>query len=131
VNVLLDTHIWLWSFLEPGRIRKKLAATLEDPANELWLSPVSVWEAMVLFQTGRIEIASDPAVWIRQALAKGLTAEAALTHEIALHSRSINLPHQDPADRFLAATALVNGFAFATADRNLLELRSIDTIPNR
>jgi PIN domain nuclease of toxin-antitoxin system len=90
-----------------------------------------VWEAMVLFQTGRIEIASDPAVWIRQALAKGLTAEAALTHEIALHSRSINLPHQDPADRFLAATALVNGFAFATADRNLLELRSIDTIPNR
>jgi PIN domain nuclease of toxin-antitoxin system len=131
VNVLLDTHIWLWSFLEPGRIRKKLAATLEDPANELWLSPVSVWEAMVLFQTGRIEIASDPAVWIRQALAKGLTAEAALTREIALHSRSINLPHQDPADRFLAATALVNGFAFATADRNLLELRSIDTIPNR
>jgi PIN domain nuclease of toxin-antitoxin system len=131
VNVLLDTHIWLWSFLEPGRIRKKLAATLEDPANELWLSPVSVWEAMVLFQTGRIEIASDPAVWIRQALAKGLTAEAALTHEIALHSRSINLPHQYPADRFLAATALVNGFAFATADRNLLELRSIDTIPNR
>ena len=131
MNVLLDTHIWLWSFLEPGRIRRKLAAILEEPANQLWLSPVSVWEAMVLFQLRRIQIASDPAVWIRQALVKGLTTEAALTHEIAIHSRMIDLTHKDPADRFLVATALVNGFAFATADRNLLQLRSIETIPNR
>ena len=131
MNVLLDTHIWLWSLLEPGRIRKKLAAILEDPANQLWLSPVSVWEAMVLFQLGRIQIASDPTVWIRQTLAKGLTTEAGLTHEVAIHSRLIDLPHKEPADRFLVATALVSGFTLATADRNLLALRSIDTIPNR
>lgn len=131
MNVLLDTHIWLWSFLEPRRIGRKLAAILEEPANQLWLSPVSVWEALVLFQLRRIQIASDPAVWIRQALAKGLTTEAALTHEIAIHSRLMDLPHKDPADRFLVATALLNGFALATADRNLLKLRSIKPIPNR
>jgi PIN domain nuclease of toxin-antitoxin system len=131
VNILLDTHIWLWSFLEKQRIKKGLTAALENPENQLWLSPVSVWEAMVLFQKGNIQVASDPAVWIRQALAKGFVAEAALTHEITLHSRLIDLPHEDPADRFLAATALVNGFALATADKHLLNCRSIQTLPNR
>jgi PIN domain nuclease of toxin-antitoxin system len=131
VNVLLDTHIWLWSFLEKQRIKRGLTAALEDPENQLWLSPVSAWEAMVLFQKGNIQVASDPGVWIRQALAKGFVAEAALTHEIALHSRLIDLPHQDPTDRFIAATALVNGFALATADKHLLRCRSVQTLPNR
>jgi len=86
---------------------------------------------MVLFQLGRIRISSDPALWIRQALAKGFTTEAALTHEIALHSRLIELPHKDPADRFLVATALVNGLTLATADEHLLQVRAIATLRNR
>jgi len=86
---------------------------------------------MVLFQKGNIQIASDPGVWIRQALAKGFVVEASLTHEIALHSRLIDLPHKDPADRFIAATALVHGFTLATSDRHLLNCRSVDTLPNR
>lgn len=131
MNVLLDTHIWLWAFLDPRRIRKRLALVLEDPDNQLWLSPVNVWEAMVLAQSGRVEVSPAPDVWIRQALAKGFTSEAALTHEIAFQSRLIRLPHHDPADRFIAATALVNGFALATADEHLLRFRAIRTLPNR
>jgi PIN domain nuclease of toxin-antitoxin system len=131
VNILLDTHIWLWSFLEKHRIKKGLTAALEDPENQLWLSPVSVWEAMVLFQKGNIQVASDPAIWIRTALAKGFVTEAALTHEIATHSRLIDLPNEDPADRFLAATALVNGFTLATSDKHLLNCRAVQTLPNR
>lgn len=86
---------------------------------------------MVLFQKGTIQIASEPGTWIRQALAKGFVAEAALTVEIAMHSGLIELPHQDPADRFIAATALVRGFALATSDKHLLSCRSIQTLPNR
>ena len=131
MNILLDTQIWLWSLLEKQHIKKRLTAALEDPQNQLWLSPVSVWEAMMLFRSGRIQIASDPDVWVRQALPKGFVAEAALTHEIAVHSRLIDLPHKDPADRFIAATALVHGFALATSDKHLLNCRSIRTLPNR
>lgn len=131
MNILLDTQIWLWSFLEKRRIKRGLTAALENPENQLWLSPVSVWEATVLFQKGKIQIASDPGTWIRQALAKGFVVEAALTHEIALQSRLIELPHQDPADRFIAATALVHGFTLATSDKHLLKHRSVQTLPNR
>jgi PIN domain nuclease of toxin-antitoxin system len=123
-------QIWLWAFLEKKRIKKRLTAILEDPGNQLFLSSVSVWEAMKLFQNGSIEIATDPEVWIRLALARGFVAEAPFTNEIALHSRLIDLPHKDPADRFIAATALVNGFTLATSDQHLLGFRGIPTLPN-
>ena len=131
MNILLDTHIWLWSLLDKPRIKKRLTTVLEDPANQLWLSSISVWEAMLLMQKGNIESDIDPALWIRQALAKGFVMEATMTHEVSINSRLINLPHKDPADRFIAATALVHGFTLATADEHLLNCRSIRTIPNR
>jgi len=86
---------------------------------------------MLLFQNGNIQIDSDPGVWIRQALAKGFVNEAPLTHEIAMHSRLIELPHKDPADRFIAATALAGGFTLATSDKHLLKCRAIRLLPNR
>ena len=45
MNLLIDTHIWIWSKLEPKRIGKRAAEELSKTGNELWLSPVSVWEA--------------------------------------------------------------------------------------
>src|ERR1700733_2604535 len=43
LKLLLDTHIWLWSFQEPARLGKRVSRELRDPANELWLSPISTW----------------------------------------------------------------------------------------
>lgn len=53
MKLLLDTHIWLWSFLEPERLSRRVAEALEETAIELWLSPISVWEALVLSERGR------------------------------------------------------------------------------
>ena len=101
-----------------------------DPRNRLWLSPVSVWEALVLFQKGRIKSSGEPVAWVRSALAKGFVHEAALSHEIALQSRLVELRHQDPADRFIAATAQVRGFTLITSDASLLECPNIRTLAN-
>ena len=48
MRLLLDTHIWLWSLIEPERLGKRTRNELRDPENELWLSPVSTWEALTL-----------------------------------------------------------------------------------
>jgi PIN domain nuclease of toxin-antitoxin system len=56
--------------------------------------------------------------------------EAPLTHEIALVAQRLNL-HQDPADRFLAATAQVLDLTLVTADERLLGLANIKTLANR
>ena len=68
MRLLLDTHIWLWSLLEPSRLGPRTAAALEDPDNELWLSPISVWETLMLAERQRVELRPDPEQWIRTCL---------------------------------------------------------------
>jgi PIN domain nuclease of toxin-antitoxin system len=83
----------------------------------------------MLAAKGRIHLPADLAQWLARATAPLL--EAPLTHEIALASRRLSLPHNDPADRFLAATAQVLRLTLVTADANLLGLGDISTLANR
>jgi PIN domain nuclease of toxin-antitoxin system len=129
MKLLLDTHIWLWSFREPERLGKRALQEIKDPANELWLSPISTWEALLLNAKGRIRLPADLSRWVAETT--GPLHEAPLTHEIALASRQLLLAHSDPADRFLAATAQVLHLTLVTADTHLLGLGEISTLANR
>jgi PIN domain nuclease of toxin-antitoxin system len=44
LKLLLDTHIILWSVADPGKLLPEVSETLESESNELWFSPISVWE---------------------------------------------------------------------------------------
>ena len=57
--------------------------------------------------------------------------EAPLTVEVALAISSLNFPHGDPADHFIAATAKVFDFTLVTSDEHLLHLPEIQVLPNR
>ena len=129
MRLLLDTHIWLWSLGEPRRLGSRVRQELRDRNNELWLSPVSTWEALLLNAKGRIRLHEDPAGWLVRATAH--LREAPLTHEIVLAAQQLPLPHPDPADRFLVATAQVLGLTLVTADERLLGLGEIKTLANR
>jgi PIN domain nuclease of toxin-antitoxin system len=128
LNLLLDTHIWIWSKGNPARLSKRIEKELSNPANELWLSPVSMWEALTLMQKGRIRM-TDPFEWVQRAAEQ--MREAPLTHEIVRIGLAMPLPHADPADRFLAATAKVLKLTLVTADQKLLGLGEIATLANR
>jgi PIN domain nuclease of toxin-antitoxin system len=129
LKLLLDTHIWLWSLQDPAQIGKRLLQELKSPANELWLSPISTWEALMLNAKKRIQLPGDLSRWVREATAP--FREAPLTHEIAAISQQLSFVHYDPADRFLAATARVLRLTLVTADANLLGLGDISTLANR
>ncbi|MDW7710875.1 MAG: type II toxin-antitoxin system VapC family toxin [Deferrisomatales bacterium] len=128
MRLLLDTHVFLWSLLEPERLSPVVAAALEAPENERWLSPVSVWETLLLAEKGRVVLKPDGPQWVRRALRKVPFREAPLTSDVALRSRAIELPHQDPADRFLAATAVVYDLNLVTVDPRLLGVPTLKTL---
>ncbi len=130
MRLLLDTHIWLWSLLEPARLSKRVAATLEDPHTELWLSPISVWEVLMLAERKRVILTPDAEAWVRESLEQVPVHEAAVNHEIAIESRLIDLEHDDPADRFLAATARVYDLTLVTADRRLFKAKRFSVLRN-
>ena len=128
MKLLLDTHIWIWTLQDPARVGRTLRQELRSPANELWLSPISTWEALTLNSKGRIDLPADLEGWVIRATAH--FREAPLTHEIAVAARRLPI-HRDPADRLLAATAQVLKLTLVTADHRLLGLGGIATLANR
>jgi PIN domain nuclease of toxin-antitoxin system len=131
VNYLLDTHIWLWSLLEPERLPAKVKAALTGRDARLWLSPLSVWEALLLIERGRVTVDVPGERWLREALERVPVAEAPMTHEVAFASRALKSRHRDPVDRFLAATAQVFDYTLVTADSDLTRLKSIRILSGR
>lgn len=128
MKLLLDTHIWLWLLHDPSLLRHRTLQYLRDKNNELWLSPISTYEALTLHYKKRIRLHGDLSRWLEHATAG--TQEAPLTHEIAFIARQLPL-HADPADRILAATALALDLTLVTADQKLLGLGNIGTLGNR
>jgi PIN domain nuclease of toxin-antitoxin system len=131
MKLLLDTHIWLWSLLDPQRLSRRVIRELENKRNELWLSPISVWEVLILHQKRRIVLREDVEEWIAHALRVAPLTEAPVSYAVALETRAIQLPHNDPADRLLAAAAKVFGLTLVTADQHLLKAKGISTLANR
>lgn len=132
MRFLLDTHIWLWQALEPGRLRPRLRAVLQEPGHEFWLSPVSVWELSTLCAKRRFRIESgmELGAWVRESMRRSELREAPLTLEAALASDSLSWVHQDPGDRLLAATAQVMGLVLVTADERLLGVPGLAVLAN-
>ncbi|OFW04986.1 MAG: hypothetical protein A3H96_00280 [Acidobacteria bacterium RIFCSPLOWO2_02_FULL_67_36] len=131
MKLLLDTHIWLWSLLEPARLSPKVAAALASPDTERWLSPVSVWEALLLIERKRLEVDRPGEAWVREALERAPITEAPVTREVAIASRGLTTRHRDPVDRFLVATAVVFDLTLVTADAAVLGMRDVKSLPNR
>lgn len=125
MKLLLDTHIWIWSLLEPARLTPRITKVLNNPANERWLSPISIWESMVLVEKGRIQLNTGVEEWIDRALTEFPVMEAPLTTEVVLAMGKIHLPHRDPADAFLAATAKVFQLLLVTADARLRTAKGV------
>jgi len=129
LKLLLDTHIWIWLVENSSRLGAQTAKDLADTSNELWLSPVSTWEVLNLQRKRRLSLPTNPDDWLPLALA-GIQQHAPLTHEIVRVAERLSL-HEDPADRFIAATAQVHGLVLVTADQRLLGLASVRTMANR
>lgn len=125
MKLLLDTHIILWSAAEPERLPAKVAKELENASNELWYSPISVWEIFLLAEKGRIALGKDTAKSVRDIFQKIPFKEAPINLEVAIQSRLVNFSHQDPADRFIAATALVYDLLLVSADTRIVNAEAV------
>lgn len=129
MKLLLDTHVWLWRLLDPTRVSSTAEAALADRENELHLSPISAWETLVLARKGRLTLDPSPREWVVDALWRSALTATPLTHAIALRSEGLDgLESEDPADRFLVATALEHELTLVTADSAMLDYRPVPTL---
>ena len=131
MQFLLDTHIWLWSVAEPKNLSKTVAKEIESPESELWLSPISVWETIVLTKKGRIKLDEEIEIWTSRALRSLSMKEAPVTIEIAREVGRVQSSNNDLADNFIIATARVMGLTLITSDLQLLKTAGLSVLSNR
>jgi PIN domain nuclease of toxin-antitoxin system len=131
MRLLLDTHIWVWSYMEPQRLTSDVARELIDPKHERYLSPVSVWELMLLLEKNKIKLDEEFEEWFTKSIAHLDLLEAPVQWQVAYEFRSVRLGHKDPADRLLVATAKVHDMTLVTADERLMNVPGLNVLANR
>jgi PIN domain nuclease of toxin-antitoxin system len=115
VQVLLDTRVFLWLLAEPERLGRHLG-TLEDPANELFLSAASSWEIAIKTQIGRLRLPDEPRRYGPDRMRAVGALPLPVEHNHALAVSELPLIHRDPFDRLLVAQARDLRLCIVTAD---------------
>ncbi|OHB76118.1 MAG: hypothetical protein A2Z34_02460, partial [Planctomycetes bacterium RBG_16_59_8] len=95
MKLLLDTHVWVWSMLDPARLSRKTSTILRSPENEIWLSSISLWEFLMMVAKGRILLREETDRWLDAAFEKAPINEAPLSFEIVRTSRAMRFSHRD------------------------------------
>lgn len=116
MKLLLDTHALLCFLAGSRQLGAAALAAINDPANERWLSPISLLEIAIKVRINKLRLTAPFGVLFPAQLnANGIRLwpiEAAHCAALA----TLPLHHKDPFDRLLAATALVDGLTLVSAD---------------
>lgn len=122
MKLLLDTHILVWWLLDDPALPRRLAASLRDPANEIYVSSASAWEIATKYRRGRMPQAEPLVQGFRRLIEGERWIAVPVTLEHALAAGLLESRHRDPFDRMLAAQARLEDMKLVTDDRALAAL---------
>jgi len=112
MNLLLDTHIYLWALSEPNRLSQKQVIAMEDPTNTVYVSSISITEIAIKASLGKLELVFDPL----DAAEKSGFEMLDFSAKDALLLKDLPFHHRDPFDRMLIAQAISRKLIIATQD---------------
>jgi len=122
--IVLDSHVALWLTLDSSSVGKRSRRIAQQAAasDQLAISAVGFWEIALLIAKRRLRPPETAKEMRQRILSEGVT-ELPLTGEIAIIAAELDGLHGDPADRFIAATAIAHEATLVTADERLLRWR--------
>jgi PIN domain nuclease of toxin-antitoxin system len=112
MDIIVDTHIFLWSLSEPSRLTEQQRVELETPVNTIWLSSVSVTEIMIKSSLGKLSFDFD---LLEAARASGYEL-LEYSAEDALPLKDLPFHHKDPFDRMIISQSMVRGYPVMSND---------------
>jgi PIN domain nuclease of toxin-antitoxin system len=115
MQILLDTHAFLWFADGSAKLSQLAKSTIQDGSNERLLGIASLWEMAIKISTGRLSLTSSIDGLVQQAQAQNISL---FPISVGYLARVADLPfhHRDPFDRLLAATCLTEGIAIISSD---------------
>lgn len=116
MRILLDTHIFLWFISGDIQLSTDVRDAIRDPDNEVYLSSVSIWEAIVKYQLRKLPLPEPPEIYLPKQRDLHQIASLALDESSVVQLAKLPPLHRDPFDRMLICQALQNGLTIATVD---------------
>jgi PIN domain nuclease of toxin-antitoxin system len=115
MNLLLDTHAFLWWLSDPLQLSREARDAIADGKNTVYVSAAVVWEIAIKQSLGKLEAPDD----LEAAMAQNrfLALPVTITH--AMGVRQLPVVHRDPFDRILIAQASLEGFKLVSRDPNV------------
>jgi PIN domain nuclease of toxin-antitoxin system len=115
MNLLIDTHVFLWWDSQPEKIPSRTLSALEDPDNTVWLSLVSIWEVQIKTQMGKLALNQSLDSLVQQQQQNDIQLlPIKLNHILAL--QPLPYYHKDPFDRLLIAQSIAENLTCVSAD---------------
>ncbi|WP_375470545.1 type II toxin-antitoxin system VapC family toxin [uncultured Nostoc sp.] len=116
MKLLLDTHIFLWFISGDQKLPIHLQNSIRDLNNDVNLSCVSVWEATVKYQLGKLPLPESPEIYLPKQRQQHLISSLNLDEESVAQLLKLPLLHRDPFDRMLICQALQHNLTIVTVD---------------
>jgi PIN domain nuclease of toxin-antitoxin system len=112
MNIIIDTHIFLWALTDPSRISTAKRSALEDLSNIIYVSAVSIAELMIKASVDKLRVNFNPVVVAKESGFALLDFSA----EASLSLKDMPFHHKDPFDRMLIAQSITDNYPIMTED---------------
>ena len=116
MRLLLDTHVFLWFISADTRLPTMWCDAMRDPGNAVFLSVVSVWEAMVKYALGKLPLPHPPASYLPTQRVQHHMTSLPLDEASVGHLARLPSVHRDPFDRMLVCQAIEHALTIVTVD---------------
>jgi len=130
-SILLDTHVILWAATGSAELKDSIRQIVEKAGTDncLLISSISLWEIAMLKSKKRLHIYTPTEEFLNSLADTPGLQIVDITPTIAAKSTELlDDFHGDPADRLIAATAIVKGATLLTRDRQILRWASLGNI---
>lgn len=119
MNLLLDTHMFLWLIGQSNRVPPAIVQAVKLPTSNVYLSSVSVWECMIKYQSGKLPLPAPAETYLPAKRQQHLIETLPIDEATVLQLTKLPPLHQDPFDRLLVCQAMQHGLVLATVDRKI------------
>ncbi|MDJ1177159.1 type II toxin-antitoxin system VapC family toxin [Roseofilum capinflatum] len=120
MKILLDTHIFLWLITNNRRLDERFRNGISNPDNQVYLSVVSVWEAMVKYQLGKLPLPESPEIYLPKQREQHQIASLSIRETTVAQLAKLPPLHKDPFDRLLLCQSLERDLRIMTEDTAII-----------
>ncbi len=115
MNLLLDTHVFLW-WVNAAAMPQTVLNAIGDPENNVWLSAASAWEITIKASLGKLQVPGRAARFVEEQRLKNSFGWLPIDIAALDFLQDFPFHHRDPFDRLLIAQAVSLGYTLVTAD---------------